>query len=165
MQKELAIGWLFVRAIFEDWVGRMSGGLGLLLTIGAFFISNFASPMLFVTLGVLALLFACYRAWRKEYGDVQQLARIVHEGEKCLEAFSSHTAGQPLAPVLLNLQSWHNETLASLQAPPYGDFRDGTYTVDSSRQRIHIGLCQINPENLRNTLDSSEADAIIKGVE
>ena len=63
----------FLAAIVRDWIGRMSGGGGLLLTIFGFFSPSTLQPPAFLGLGVLCLLYACYRAWLSEHNRAQEL--------------------------------------------------------------------------------------------
>lgn len=122
MQKELALFWLFVQAIFADWIGWMSGVAGLALTIGAHFMSEFASPFWFWVVGAIAFLFACYRAWRREYGwalTAEQkawLLRVIRDGERRLDAFQDHTRDDVLTLTRTgDLIEWHRETMDAIR--------------------------------------------------
>src|SRR5712691_10071224 len=57
----------FLGAIFEDWVGRMSGGGGLLLSVVGFYVPATWQRGLFVALGIVCLFYASYRAWLAEH--------------------------------------------------------------------------------------------------
>jgi hypothetical protein len=63
----------FLAAIVRDWIGRMSGGGGLLLTIFSFFSPSSLQPQAFLVLGVLCLFYAAYRAWLFEYNRREEL--------------------------------------------------------------------------------------------
>ena len=63
----------FLAAIADDWIGRMSGGGGLLLAILALFLPSALQPMMFLGLGVLCLFYACYRAWLVERKQAEGL--------------------------------------------------------------------------------------------
>lgn len=122
MQKELALVWLFVRAIFSDWIGWMSGGVGLTLTIGAHFMSEIASPIWFWAVGAIVFLFACYRAWKREFGwavtEDQRLwlVRVMQDGESRLAAFEEKSSDTALVlSRTADLLAWHRETLVAIQ--------------------------------------------------
>lgn len=60
----------FINAIGADWIGRMAGGAGLVLTVLAFFIPTEWQQLAFVSMGVLCLFYATYHAWllqRRQY--------------------------------------------------------------------------------------------------
>ena len=63
----------FVAATVRDWIGRMSGGGGLALTIFGFFSPPILQPRAFLGLGVLCLFYACYRAWLSEHKRAEEL--------------------------------------------------------------------------------------------
>ena len=63
----------FVSAVAGDWVGRMSGGVGLLLTVASFFTPPAWQPRAFVGAGVLCVLFAGYRVWLLERTAAEEL--------------------------------------------------------------------------------------------
>ena len=63
----------FLAAIVRDWIGMMSGGVGLLLTIFGFFLPTTLQPRMFLVLGVLCLFGASYRAWLLEYKRSEEL--------------------------------------------------------------------------------------------
>lgn len=123
LQSELVLIWQFVRAIFSDWIGWMSGGAGLALTIGAQFMSDLASPGWFWAIGALVFLFACYRAWRKDHAPPiagkrrLQLLRIIEEGERLLAAEKAIPPGgaQQSLDLAVKMIEWHRETLNSLR--------------------------------------------------
>jgi len=73
--RESTIGHLraFLAAIVRDWIGRMSGGGGLLLTVLGFFSPPAWQPQAFLVLGALCLFYACYRAWLSEHEGREQL--------------------------------------------------------------------------------------------
>jgi hypothetical protein len=63
----------FLAAIVRDWIGRMSGGGGLLLTVLSFFSPTAWQPPAFFVLGVVCLFYASYRAWLFEYNRREEL--------------------------------------------------------------------------------------------
>lgn len=69
--------YAFIAEIFRDWIGRMSGGGGLLLTIFGFFSPAAWQPQLFLILGILCLVVACYRAWLFERSWREELIKEI----------------------------------------------------------------------------------------
>jgi hypothetical protein len=59
--------------MFADWVGKMSGGAGLLLTIVWFFLPQQWQFRSFLFVGVLALIFAGYHAWLNAFRTAEEL--------------------------------------------------------------------------------------------
>jgi hypothetical protein len=58
---------VFLAAVTDDWIGKMSGGVGLLLTVIGFVSPAAWQRWLFLAMGVLALFYSCYNTWLKEY--------------------------------------------------------------------------------------------------
>jgi hypothetical protein len=59
---------IFLRSVVDDWVGRMSGSIGLLLGFAAKFWNNDSVPNPWLwAASALALFIAVFRAWLKEY--------------------------------------------------------------------------------------------------
>lgn len=56
----------FLGTIVHDWVGWMSGGIGLVLTVLSFYAPPSWQPNAFSLLGVLCLFYVSYRAWLTE---------------------------------------------------------------------------------------------------
>ena len=70
----------FLAAIVRDWIGKMSGGGGLLLTVFSFFSPPALQPQAFLVLGALCLFYACYRAWLSEHERCEQLLQQLAPG-------------------------------------------------------------------------------------
>lgn len=66
MKKALASWTEFLGKIVSSWSGRISGGIGILLTIPALYFNNPPLRLLFVAISVLAFLVAVHTVWRKE---------------------------------------------------------------------------------------------------
>lgn len=72
--------FLFVKAVASDWVGQMSGIVGLALGFAAKFWSNDRIPDLWLwTACVCCLVFAFFRAWAREF-DRAELAEVTGRG-------------------------------------------------------------------------------------
>lgn len=64
---------LFLGAVADDWVGKMSGGIGLALGFAAKFWNNDRIPNSWLWLASgLALFTAFFRAWSKEYDRAEK---------------------------------------------------------------------------------------------
>jgi hypothetical protein len=89
----------FLRAITDDWIGKMSGGGGLLLTVVGFFVPATWQPRLFLALGLLALFSACYRAWLSQNRQRLELLerlepRLEFVYERGVKPFFEESPGQ-----------------------------------------------------------------------
>ena len=61
--------WRFTVAVFSDWKGVVAGGGGTIVTIAGFIFHEYAATV-FLIVGFVAVVFACFRAWQAEHEKV-----------------------------------------------------------------------------------------------
>ena len=82
-----------------------------------------AAHWVFLGGGTLAMLVACFAAWRRERGITDarksylQLTRISHEGKKLLAAYDAIPPGgaREAIDAVSNLIPWHRDTLKAME--------------------------------------------------
>jgi hypothetical protein len=65
----------FLAAVVTDWIGKMSGGAGLILTVLGFFISAEKLKLGFLIFGIACLFYASFRAWLAADKQREELLR------------------------------------------------------------------------------------------
>jgi len=67
----------FIKAIYRDWVARMSGGASILLTVLATVLPTKVPHWVFWIAASLCLLVACFRAWSAEHEACEALEKRI----------------------------------------------------------------------------------------
>jgi hypothetical protein len=87
----------FARDVWSEGIGKWSGPLGLVLTVASWFLPSSSVRIAFVVAGVLALFWACLRAWAVE--RVKNIPRF---------------AISESPPMRRSVQTWHRFEVSNL---------------------------------------------------
>jgi hypothetical protein len=72
----------FLKSIFADWIGPMSGVFGIFTALAAFWVETKAQLVIFVSLACLSFLLAVFSAWKKEYLKATQKVTLEIDSNK-----------------------------------------------------------------------------------